>query len=137
MKLLRRLFERVGHKAIAELGLSTAEQRLDSTLIASNIFTRGRVELFRKTLLHFLDWLSAEHPAKLAVLSQDTQHWYAEAKETGWFGKVDKDKAKQQATTLAQRLYEVVSAFGDDDAVKAAEPYQLVARLVAEHSYFM
>lgn len=133
MKLLRQLFERVGHKAIAELGLATAEQRLDSTLIASNIFTRGRVELFRKTLLHFLDWLSAEHPAKLALLGQVTQRWYAEAKETGWFGKVDKDKAKQQATALAQRLYDVVSVFGDDDAVKATEPYQLVARLVAEH----
>jgi hypothetical protein len=133
MKLLRQLFERVGHAAISDLGLSTVEQRLDSTLIASNIFTRGRVELFRKTLLHFLDWLSDKHPAKLALLGQTTQAWYAEAKETGWFGKVDKDKAKQQATVLAQRLYEMVSAFGDDDAVKAEEPYQLVVRLVAEH----
>jgi len=65
MKALRRLFERVGDAAVDELGLSTKEQRVDSTLVTSNIFTRGRVELFRKTLVHFMDWLSKEHPDRL------------------------------------------------------------------------
>jgi hypothetical protein len=133
MKLLRRVFERVGKAAIMDLGIATAEQRLDSTLIASNIFTRGRVELFRKTLLHFLDWLSAEHPLKLERLSRFTRGWYEETKETGWFGKLDKDKAKRQAAALAKKLYEVVSVFGEDEAVKGSEPYRLVARLFAEH----
>jgi hypothetical protein len=133
MKLLRRLFERIGTAAIAEIGLSTAEQRLDSTLIASNIFTRGRVELFRKTLSHFLNWLTKEHPQKLSDLSPLLRNWYEETKKGGWFGKVDKDKAKQQATTLAQMLHEVVILFAEDDSVKSAEPYQLVVRLFSEH----
>jgi hypothetical protein len=133
MKSLRRVFERIGKAAISQLGIATAEQRLDSTLITSNIFTRGRVELFRKTLVHFLDWLGAEHPSKLELLSRFTRSWYEETKETGWFGKVDKDKAKQHVAVLARRLYEVLSVFGEDDAVKEAEPYRLVARLFAEH----
>ena len=52
MKTLRRVFTRVGEKAIADLKLSTKEQRVDSTLITSNIFTRGRRDLFRKALVH-------------------------------------------------------------------------------------
>ena len=62
MKMLRTVFDKVGETAIADLGISIKEQRVDSTLITSNIFTRGRIELFRKTLVHFLDWLSKEHP---------------------------------------------------------------------------
>jgi len=133
MKALRRLFERVGDAAVDELGLSTKEQRVDSTLVTSNIFTRGRVELFRKTLVHFMDWLSKEHPDRLDRLSRFTRRWYEETKGQGWFGKVDKDKAKQQAASLAERLYEVVRTFAEDDEVKEGEPYLLVARLFAEH----
>jgi len=133
MKTLRGLFEKVGAVAIAELGISVKEQRLDSTLIASNIFTRGRVELFRKTLVHFLDWLTQALPDRLARLNPETRKWYDKAREDGWFGKVDKDKAKQLISTLAERLYEVVRLFGDDEQVKEAEPYQLVERLFHEH----
>jgi hypothetical protein len=133
MKALRRLFERVGDAAVEELGLSTKEQRVDSTLVTSNIFTRGRVELFRKTLVHFMDWLFKEHPDRLERLSRFTRQWYDETKGQGWFGKVDKDKAKQQAGMLAERLYEVVRTFAEDDEIKDGEPYLLVARLFAEH----
>lgn len=133
MKNLRRVFELVGEAAISELKLSTKEQRVDSTLITSNIFTRGRVDLFRKTLVHFFDWLTREHPALLERLSASTREWYAQTEESGWFGKLDKEKAKQEAVTLAERLYEVVRAFAEHEEVKKAESYQLVARLFAEH----
>ena len=133
MKLVRRVFEEVGAAAIDDLGVSVKEQRLDSSLITSNIFTRGRVELFRKTLVHFLDWLSKELPDRLELLSAKTRQWYAKMQEVGWFGKVDKDKAKQHLVDLAEKVHEVVRLFGDDEEVKGFEPYQLVARLFAEH----
>jgi hypothetical protein len=133
MRALRRVFERVGEGAIAGLKLSTKEQRVDSTLVTSNILTRGRVELFRKTLVHFLDWLSREHAGLFERLSQSTRRWYEETKEQGWFGRVDKETAKQQASALAERLHEVEVAFGEEEAVKASEAYQLVVRLVSEH----
>ncbi len=133
MKILRRIFDKVGAAAIADLGINIKDQRVDSTLITSNIFTRGRVELFRKTLVHFLDWLSKTHPTRLKLLSQHTQKWYEGIKEQGWFGKVDKDKVKQLLATLAERLYEVVRTFSADSEVKEAEPYQLAARLLSEH----
>ena len=133
MKMFRNVFDKVGEAAIEDLGISVKEQRVDSTLIASNIFTRGRVELFRKTLVHFFDWLSKEHPGRLELLNPATRKWYEKIKEGGWFGKVDKDKVKQLLATLAGRLYEVVRTFADDKEVIAGEPYQLVARLFNEH----
>ena len=133
MKALRRVFELVGDAAITELKLSTKEQRVDSTLVTSNILTRGRVELFRKTLVHFLDWLSREHVDRFERLSQSTRQWYEETKEQGWFGRVAKEKAKQQATALAELLHEVEVTFADDELVKGIEAYQLVVRVVSEH----
>jgi hypothetical protein len=133
MTLVREVFKKVGAAAVADLGVSVKEQRVDSTLIASNIFTRGRVELFRKTLTHFYYWLSRELPDRMELVGDSTRSWYEKLAEGGWFGKVDKGKMKQLTATLAERLYEVVRLFGDDEEVKAVEPYQLVARLFAEH----
>jgi hypothetical protein len=133
MKSLRRVFDKIGARAIAELKVSTKEQRVDSTLIASNIFTRGRRDLFRKTLAHFLDWLEKDHPERMAQLSEPMRQWHEETKKTGWFGKADKDKANVEAARLAAQLIETVATFAKDEAVTEAEPYRLVARLVAEH----
>ena len=41
MKMLRAVFDRIGDGAIADLKISTSEQRLDSTRIQSNIFKSG------------------------------------------------------------------------------------------------
>ena len=133
MKMLRKVFDKVGATAIEDLGISIKEQRVDSTLITYNIFTRGRIELFRKTLVHFLDWLSKEHPESLEHLSSSTRKWYEEIKEGGWFGKVDKDKVKQLTSALANRLYEVVRTFSQNKEINSTEPYELVERLFNEH----
>lgn len=133
MDMLRSVFNKVGDAAINDIGISIAEQRVDSTLITSNIFTRGRVELFRKTLVHFFDWLSKEHPDRLFQLKASTRKWYEKIQEGGWFGKVDKDNFKQLLRTLAERLYEVISLFSNDHEINAHEPYILVERLFNEH----
>lgn len=133
MQMLRSVFDKVGEAAIEDLGISVKDQRVDSTLITSNIFTRGRVELFRKTLIQFLDWLSKENPDRLALLNPSTRKWYEKIKEGGWFGKVDKDKVKELLATLAQWLYEVIKLFNEAKDVTVAEPYRLVARLFGEH----
>lgn len=132
MSLLRSVFDKIGDGAIAELGISIKEQRIDSALIASNIFTRGRVELFRKTLLHFLQWLENAHPDKVQTLSKELGRWFEESKKDGWFGKLDQAKARTLINEYAAFLYELVQAFSSDEAVLTAEPYQLVERLFNE-----
>ena len=50
MKLVRAVFDNVRDSALKRLGLSSTNQRLDSTHIISNIRVRGRVALFSNTL---------------------------------------------------------------------------------------
>ena len=91
------------------------------------------MELFRKTLIHFFNWLSKKKPEYLTKLRPKTLELYDNMKEDGWFGKVDKNKVKQLLSVLAERLYEVIMIFGQDKEVKIVEPYQLVERLFNEH----
>lgn len=132
MERMRALFERVGQEAIGDLGLSVDLQRQDSTFFTSNIRTRGRLDLFQKTLAHFLDWLSSWAPSKLELLSEDMLEWYAEP-PAGTFGKASRDEVRARVLEVAGWLVEVLTVFGDDREVRASEPYELVARLVREH----
>ena len=132
MTRIRILFDRVGEAALSDLGLSTRDQRIDSTRIVSNIRTGGRVNLFRKTLEHFGRELQARWPGKLEPLSESLSVWLSEER-TGWFGAGTKEEQRQKLQQLAEWLHEVEVAFIGDDEVTATEAYQLVVRLLREH----
>lgn len=132
MKRLRAVFDRIAEAAIVDLGLSAQEQRIDSTRIVSNIFTRGRVELFRKTLAHFLEGLSSRWPGQMQRLGAELRTWW-EAQDGGWFGCVKPSQVARLLAELAGWLQKVVSTFANDAAIAGDERYQLVARLLREH----
>ncbi len=132
MALMRGVFDRVGQAAIDDLGLSTDQQRMDSTFLTSNIRTRGRLDLFRKTLAHFLDWLSSWAPTKLSELPEEMRQWHAAPPE-GYFGKPARAEIRARLVEVGQWLLDVLTLFADDELVRDSEPYQLVGRLVAEH----
>ena len=54
MALVRSVFDSISKAAINKLGLSATDQRVDSTLVVSNICNRGRLELFNKTIDYFI-----------------------------------------------------------------------------------
>jgi hypothetical protein len=124
MKLVRAVFDNIRDSAIDKLGLSVAQQRLDSTHVISNIRLRGRLALFSNTLRLFLKSLDEDHFARVPTTIQE---WYAREPE-GWFGL---GPAEQKITLeeLAQHLYELIVIFEKDEL---GEPYQLLTRLFAE-----
>ncbi len=136
MELVRGVFDELSDAAIDSLGISVQAQRLDSTRVVSNIFTCGRTDLFRKTLMNFMNWLEKTHPKKMKRLSRLLLKWHEESKEKGWFGVIgnlsDK-KRKELLSTLADWLYQVDCVFSKDRAVLKEEPYLLVKRLLEEH----
>ena len=127
MTLVRNVFDNVRDSAIKKLGLSTRDQRLDSTHIISNIRTRGRLALFTNTLSVFLKSLSED---QFSRVPKAIRKWH-KAEPEGWFGlgpAEQKDKLEQ----LAQYVYKLIVRFATDDQVKSTEPYQLLERLFRE-----
>jgi hypothetical protein len=127
MKLVRNVFDGVRDSAIQKLGVSAANQRVDSTHIISNIRIRGRLSLFANTLTVFLRSLDE---AQFSRVPQAIQEWHASEPE-GWFG-LGAAEQKVKVQELAQYGYELLLLFEKDDEVKGREPYQLLDRLFSE-----
>ena len=128
MELMRGIFERISNAAIGKLGISYCEQRLDSTHIASNIHTKSRIDLFQKTIRHFLMSLGKE---QLEQVPARIRRWFEEEPK-GWFGLGSASKNRKKLKQLADYIYKLVRKFAEDKAVVGCEPYQLLTRLLEE-----
>ena len=127
MKLVRNVFDTVRNQALKKLGLSTSNQRLDSTHVISNIQTRGRLALFSNTISYFLNSLDE---SQFSRIPQSIQQWHTSESE-GWFG-LGPAEQKTKLQDLAEYLYELIMLFENDNEIKSNEPYQLLTRLFAE-----
>jgi hypothetical protein len=82
MKSVRIIFEQISKAAIKKLGLCTSDQRADSTHIVSNICTRGRLDLFNKTIGLFLKSLTKDQYSRIPKHIAD---WH-QHESNSWFG---------------------------------------------------
>jgi hypothetical protein len=124
MKLVREVFDTIRDSAIGKLGVSSTNQRLDSTHIISNIRLRGRLALFSNTLNLFLKSLDKDHFSRVP---DAIRQWHTDKPE-GWFG-LGPAEQKVKLEELAQYLYELIALFEKDEL---GEPYQLLTRLFSE-----
>jgi hypothetical protein len=127
MKIVRTIFGKISKAAIEKLGLSTNDQRVDSTHIVSNICTRGRLDLFQKTIAHFIKSLDKK---RFLRIPKYIQKWHQREPE-GWFG-MGQTGHKQNLEQLARYLHKLVVVFENDSQVTDGEPYQLLVRLFKE-----
>jgi hypothetical protein len=124
MSLIRHLFDTIRDSAIQKLGLSTTNQRLDSTHIISNIRLRGRLALFSNTLSLFLKSLNED---QFSRVPEAIREWHTHEPE-GWFG-LGPAEQKIKLEELARYLYELTVIFEKDEL---GEPYELLTRLFSE-----
>ncbi len=127
MKIVRTIFEKISKTAIKKLGLSTNEQRVDSTHIVSNICTRGRLDLFQKTMGLFIKSLDQ---SQFSRIPKYIRKWH-EREPEGWFG-LGQVQRKAKVEQLAKYLDKLIAIFKNDQHVTAGEPYQLLVRLFQE-----
>ena len=127
METVRTIFEGISKSAIKKLGLSTNEQRVDSTHIVSNICTRGRLDLFAKTLNHFIKSLDKEPFSRIA---DNIKRWHQRQPE-GWFG-IGPTERTAKLEQLAKYVNKLIVLFKDDRQITSGEPYQLLVRLFKE-----
>ncbi len=127
MTLVRAVFEKISKKAIKKLNLSVSQQRLDSTLVVSNIGKRGRQDLFANTITLFIKSLDKDRFSKIP---KHIRRWH-EREPEGWFGlPLDQHKAKLEQ--LAQYSYKLIIMFQNDKEVTSSEQYELLVRLFKE-----
>ena len=127
MLMIRSIFEDISKAALKKLGLSASQQRVDSTLIASNICIRGRLDLFHKTIDHFIKSLDKTYFSRIP---KTIKTWYQREPE-GWFG-LSPGQQKTKLEQLSAYLHKLILVFRDDRQVTATEPYQLLVRLFKE-----
>jgi hypothetical protein len=127
MKLVRHVFDNIRDRAIKKLGLSTRDQRVDSTHVISNIRIRGRLALFSNTIALFLKSLTED---QFSRVPKAIQQWHTTESE-GWFG-LGPAEQKVKLKELAEYLCELIVIFGNDNEIKSNEPYQLLDRLFRE-----
>jgi len=127
MKIVRKIFEKISQAAINKLGLSTSEQRVDSTHIVSNICTHGRLDLFETTIGLFIKSLDQ---VRFARIPKHIQKWH-QSEADGWFG-LGPVQRKAKLEQLARYLNKLIVIFKNDLQVTTTEPYQLLVRLFKE-----
>ena len=106
MAMVRAVFEKISKSAISKLGLSTVEKRVDSTHIVSNICTRGRMDLFHKTIDHFIKSLDK---AQFMRIPRHIQKWH-QREAQGWFG-MGPVQHKDRIIQLAKHLDRLIVVF--------------------------
>lgn len=130
MTKLQGVFERVAKAAIKQLKLEVKDQRLDSTHVMSNIYTRGRTDLFAKTLRHFLDRLRADHLASYADVPVALREWHIADRDVSAFGDGDAVHYRTLQSQLAHWLYDMRTAFAEHPLIVESEAYTLVVRVL-------
>jgi hypothetical protein len=127
MTLVRGIFEKISRRAIKKLGLSTSQQRVDSTLVISNIRTRGRLDLFANTITVFVRSLNKD---RFSRIPKHIRKWH-EREPEGWFG-LAPGQHKVKLEQLAQYVDKLIAKFANDKEVTSSEQYGLLVRLFQE-----
>jgi hypothetical protein len=127
MTLVRGIFEKISSGAIKKLGLSTSQQRVDSTLVVSNIRRRGRLDLFANTITLFIKSLDRD---RFSRIPKEIRKWH-EREPEGWFG-LPGDRHKAKLEQLAQYAHKLIAIFENDEETTSSEPYELLVRLFRE-----
>ncbi len=133
MALMRSVFNRIAKTAIHRMGISFAEQRLDSTHIQSNIHTKGRLSLFMDVMGVFLKSLDEEN---YRLVPPHIRQWH-EKESNGWFGLGDAAERKAKVEQLGRYMYRLLECFRENEAVVKSEAYQLLKRLFEEQCEVM
>lgn len=121
-ELLESVFTAVSETVIRRLGVSTKEQRTDSTFVKSNIKRRNRRALVQETLRAFL--LELQRRDRLEEVADEIRQWLAELQ--GW-------DSSLKLAQLGRWIHELVTQFAADDEVSQSEAYATLVEVFAQH----
>jgi hypothetical protein len=129
----RVLFETLTDSLITAFGVETSKQRLDSTLIQSNMRKLGRIRIFVTTIRKFLKKLKRKHPELFeTLLEPEFCDRYLGKESGGCFSRVKPSESSRTLDELAHDLLHLVELFSSRDAVRSLSEYKLLERVLSE-----
>jgi IS5 family transposase len=129
--LLRGVFDRICAAGLLDLGLDSSQQRLDSTLVESNIRAHGRLSVARETLRVFVRSLD---DAQRARLPEAVRAWDASMQRDPWQTEGKPSEKQARLHELGHLVATTLEVFAQDEHLVLREPYRLLRRLADEHS---
>ena len=132
-ELDRILFETLTETLIDAFGVDTSKQRLDSTIIRSNMRKLGRIRIFANTIRKFLKKLNRKHPGLFnTVLKPEFADRYLAKESGGCFSRVKPSEASKTLHDLGEDLLYLVELFSSHDTVWKLSEYKLLERILHE-----
>jgi hypothetical protein len=129
-RLLRGVFDRICAAGLLDLGLDSSQQRLDSTLVVSNIRAHGRLSVARETLRVFVRSLD---DAQCARLPEAVRAWHASMQRDRWETEDKASDRQARMLELGRLVATTLEVFAQDEHIVASESYRLLRRLADEH----
>ena len=127
------LFKTLTDKLIKEFDVDTSKQRLDSTLIRSNMRKLGRIRIFANTIRKFLRKLKRKCPDLFnTLLESEFADRYLARESEGCFSRVKPSEASKKLQDLGIDLLHLIELFGSYDTVKKLPEYKLLERVLRE-----
>ena len=129
----RVLFETLTDSLIKAFGVDTSKQRLDSTLIQSNMRKLGRIRIFATTIRKFLKKLKRKHPDLFdTLLGSEFCDRYLGKESEGCFSRMKPSEASRTLDELAHDLLHLVELFSSYDMASSLSEYKLLERVLSE-----
>jgi len=128
--LAETLFEGVTDALLKGFGVETGHQRLDSTLIRSNMRRLTRVELCRRVLGRLLRQLQREAPEAWGRIPEEIRERYGEG-ERGCFG-LKPSQARQALLGCGEALWTVLTLLSGEDGVQEWECFRQAKQVLGD-----
>ena len=127
------LFETLTDTLIEAFGVDTSKQRIDSTLIQSNMRKLGRIRIFANTIRKFLKKLRRTHQDLFdTLIESEFSDRYLTRESEGCFSKVKPSEASMTLDGLAEDLLYLVELFSSHERVRTLSEYKLLKRVLRE-----
>ena len=129
----RVLFGTLTDKLIEAFDVDTSKQRLDSTLIQSNMRKLGRIRIFANTIRKFLKKLKRKRPDLFdTLLESEFIDRYLPRESGGCFSRVKPSETSKTLQDSGEDILYLVELFSSYDTVKKFSEYKLLERVLRE-----
>lgn len=129
----RVLFATLTDTLIEAFDVDTSKQRLDSTIIQSNMRKLGRIRIFANTIRKFLKKLKRKRPDLFnALLESEFVDRYLSRKSEGCFSLVKPSETSKTLQDLGEDLLYLIELFSSNDNVVILSEYKLLERVLRE-----